>query len=78
MKLTSEIIRVCRVNLGLSQGQLAKRSNISCPLMGAIEREERTITPDVERRIRAAIPLSDKEIAELLEVNRKIQGKMSG
>lgn len=76
MKLSPDIIRICRVNLDLSQGQLAKRSNVSCPLMGAIEREERTITPDVERRIRAAIPLSDEEIAELVDVSKRVRSRL--
>lgn len=75
MKLTPEVIRVCRVNLGLSQGQLARKSGVSCPLIGAIERDERVITPEVGRRIRAALPLTDEEIQELVEVNRKVARK---
>ena len=78
MKLTPEVIRVCRVNLGMSQGQLARRSDVSAALIGAIERGDRKLLPEVERRIRAAIPLTDDEIEELVEVNRKVTKKAAG
>lgn len=72
LKLTPEVIRICRVSLGMSQGKLARMAGISAPLLGFIERDERKITHCVEQQIRAAIPLSDDEIRELVEVNRKI------
>lgn len=75
MKLTPEIIRICRVNLGWSQSQLARKSGVSSPMIGAIEREDRVLSPSVERGIRSALPLSDDEISELVEVSRKVATK---
>lgn len=78
MRLTPEMIRVCRVNLGMSQGKLARLSGVSAALIGSIERGDRKLLPEVERRIRAAIPLTDDEIDELMEVNRKVTKKAAG
>ncbi|WP_342438140.1 helix-turn-helix transcriptional regulator [Paenibacillus sp. FSL L8-0436] len=72
MKLTPETIRVCRVNLGWTQGDLGKRSGISVPLLGAIERDERPLLPHVESNIRKAIPLTDEQITEIITIHRKI------
>lgn len=72
MTLTPEVIRICRVNLGMSQGQLAKKAEISCPLLGAIEREDRALLPHVAKRIREAIPLTDEQIADIVAANRRI------
>lgn len=43
-----------------------------------IEREDRLLTSEVERCIRAAIPLTDEEIDELMTVYRKINGAAAG
>ncbi|SMF91235.1 hypothetical protein SAMN05661091_5385 [Paenibacillus uliginis N3/975] len=75
MKLTSEIIRICRTNLGMSQGKLAREAGISCPLLGAIERDERALLPHVESRIRKSIPLTDGEIADLVSVYHRVNGR---
>ncbi|MNP18137.1 hypothetical protein D3C76_1105970 [compost metagenome] len=72
MTLTPEVIRICRVNLGMSQGQLARKAAISCPLLGAIEREDRALLPHVSDRIRKAIPLTDAQIADIVAANRRI------
>lgn len=77
MKLTSEIIRICRTNLGMSQGKLARAAGISSPLLGAIERDERSLLPHVESRIRKAIPLSDEEIADLVSVYHRVNGRVT-
>lgn len=72
MTLTPEVIRICRVNLGMSQGHLARKAAVSCPLLGAIEREERALLPHVAERVRKAIPLTDAQIADIVAANRRI------
>lgn len=72
MTLTPEVIRICRVNLGMSQGQLARKAEISCPLLGAIEREDRALLPHVAKRIRAAIPLTDEQIIDIVDAHRRV------
>lgn len=72
MNLTPEVIRICRVNIGMSQGRLAKKAGISCPLLGAIEREERAILPHVASKIRAAIPLTDDQIIDIVDAHRRV------
>ncbi|WP_369426682.1 helix-turn-helix domain-containing protein [Paenibacillus ehimensis] len=75
MRLTPEIIRICRKALGWTQGKLARLANVSCPLLGSIEREERALLPHTESRIRKALPLTDEEISDLVRVNRTILTK---
>lgn len=72
MTLTPEVIRICRVNLGLSQGQLARKASISCTLLGAIEREDRALLPHVAEKVREAIPLTDEQISDIVTANRRI------
>ncbi|WP_167518678.1 helix-turn-helix domain-containing protein [Paenibacillus brasilensis] len=72
MQLTPEIIRTCRINLGMSQGKLAKEASVSVPLLGAIERDERPLLPHVAQRIRAAIPYTDEQIVELVSTVRRL------
>lgn len=72
MNLTPEIIRICRVNIGMSQGKLARAAGISCPLLGAIERDERALMPHVASRIRAAIPLTDEQITDIVSAHRRV------
>lgn len=77
MKLTPETIRICRSNLGITQGTLAKRIGISGSLLGAIEREERILLPAVERRIREAFRITDNDITEFLAAHDKLN-KIAG
>lgn len=72
MKLTPETIRICRINLNWSQGKLGRYAGISVPLLGAIERNERPLLPHIESKIRSAIPLTDAQILELIEIHRKV------
>ncbi|SFS76215.1 hypothetical protein SAMN04488601_10347 [Paenibacillus sp. 453mf] len=72
MNLTPEIIKICRMTLGLSQGKLAREADISCTLLGSIEREERPLLPHVSKKIRQAIPYSDEQITELIGTVHRI------
>lgn len=75
MKLTPDIIRVCRVNLGLTQGKLASMSNVSGALIGHIERGERPLTEEVEGKIRKALPLTDDEIMDIVLAHKRLTAK---
>jgi len=78
--LTPEIIRICRLNLDLSQGQLGRMAGLSGATIGAIERHDRPLLPDVARRIRESIALTDDQIEELVRVTKEIKkrGKNDG
>ena len=78
--LSPETIRICRVNLDLSQGQLARMAGISASLLGQIERLDKPLHPDVARKIREAIEMTDEQIEELVSVTKKIKkgGKING
>lgn len=77
MNITPEVIRICRVNLGMSQYALARRVGVSGGLISAIERGDRPLTSPAAKAIRAAIPLSDSQIAELVEVNEKVRAALT-
>ena len=75
MKLTPEIIRVCRVNLGFTQGKLAVMVGVSSSLIGHIERGERPLTGEVEVKIGKALPLTDEEIMDIVLANKRLTKK---
>ncbi|MBM7867323.1 helix-turn-helix domain-containing protein [Heliobacterium gestii] len=64
--LTPESIRIIRTHLGLTQGQLARRSGISTALVSSIEREEKRLLSEVEQRIRSALAINDDTVEEIL------------
>ncbi|MTV50054.1 helix-turn-helix domain-containing protein [Heliobacillus mobilis] len=70
--LTPESIRIVRTHLGITQGQLARRSGISTSLVSSIEREEKRLLPEVEQRIRKALAISDDTVDEILKLHRKV------
>ncbi|MBC9786555.1 helix-turn-helix transcriptional regulator [Heliobacterium chlorum] len=73
--LTPESIRIIRNHLGLTQGQLARRSGISTSLVSSIEREEKRLLPEVEQHIRTALAISEDTIREILVLHSKINGQ---
>lgn len=72
MKLTKEIIRIVRINLNITQGKLARTAGISATLLSSIERDERPLTHEVAASIRTALPVSDEQIADIIEANRRL------
>lgn len=74
VKLNHETIRVCRVNLGLTQGRLARRAEVSAGLIGQIERDEKDISAGVEEQIRKALGLTDSEIMDIMLANKRLKG----
>lgn len=75
MHLTPDIIRIVRINLGITQGRLARNAGVSPVLLSCIERDERQLTKQVADRIRAALPVNDERIAEIVEAHRKLNSK---
>jgi len=73
MKLTPQMIRIVRINLGYTQGKLGIKACISVALLGHIERGERRLTSEVEAKIRRVIPLSDDEIIAIYEAHIKLR-----
>ncbi|MBP1905498.1 transcriptional regulator with XRE-family HTH domain [Paenibacillus turicensis] len=78
MLLTSEVIRICRINLGMSQGELARASGVSCPMLGAIERGDRALLPHVARSIRQALKLTDAQIDDIVKAHKRVNKNGSG
>ncbi|SKA88716.1 helix-turn-helix transcriptional regulator [Sporosarcina newyorkensis] len=76
MQLTPEIIRICRTNLNMTQGHLARKVGISGALLGAIERDERHLTSSIAERVRAAFPVDDDAIAKIVEAYARLNNKM--
>lgn len=75
MKLTPEVIRICRTNLNMTQGALARKAGISGALLGSIERDERFLTQSVTKSIREALPVSDEAIAKIVDAHDKLNNK---
>jgi transcriptional regulator with XRE-family HTH domain len=73
--LTPETIKLIRKNLELTQGELARMAGISASQVSSIERRDRPLLPDVAEKIRRAIDLTDEQILELIEVNKKLKNR---
>lgn len=74
-KLNYESLRVCRTNLGLTQGRLARMAGVSSGLIGQIERDEKDISVEVEGKLRRALGLKDDEIIDIMLANKRIKGQ---
>lgn len=71
-KLTGEQMKVCRINLGLTQGQLARKVGITSGMIGHIERGERLMADDISDKVKQALGLSDEEITEIMAVHERV------
>lgn len=75
MKLTPEILQEFRTNLGLTQGDLARRVGVSSSFLSSIERHERRLTPALESKILTAFQTSAEGLREFIEAFEKLNGK---
>lgn len=66
MKLTPETLGICRSTLNITQGELGRRVGVTGSMISAIERQDRTLTADVERKVREAFRVSDAEISSFI------------
>ncbi|WP_411953227.1 helix-turn-helix domain-containing protein [Alkalibacillus sp. S2W] len=73
VKLTGEAVRIVRINLGMTQRELASKAGISPALVSMIENGEKTVTKKVEPKIREQFPISDEALTELVEAIQRIQ-----
>ena len=71
MKLTSEVIRLYRSNLNLSQKAFAERVKISPSLLCRIEKGSRNLTSEIEQRIREVFTLDDLTVS-VITVTRHV------
>lgn len=71
MKLTSEVIRLYRSNLNLSQKSFAERVKISPSLLCRIEKGSRNLTSEIEQRIREVFTLDDLTVS-VITVTRHV------
>jgi transcriptional regulator with XRE-family HTH domain len=56
----------------MSQRKLAERAGVSHSLISYIEKDERSLTPDVEEKIWLALNLDSIAVAGVLELHRDI------
>lgn len=72
-RLSPESLRVCRVNIGLTQGRLARLAGVSSGLIGQLERDEKDISEEIEVKLREALGLSDDEITDIMLANKRVK-----
>lgn len=73
MKLTPETLGICRSTLDITQGELGRRVGVTGSMISAIERQDRTLTADVERRIREAFRVSDDELVSFIRAHARFK-----
>lgn len=74
-KLTGKEMRICRINLGYTQGSLAREVGITSGMIGHIERGERLMSDEISRRVKQVFGLSDDEIEEIIAVHERLNKK---
>jgi len=75
MKLHAENLRIIRRVHGCTQQRLADLVGCDRTYIGKIETGERALTPQMERRIREALGLTDTRLAEVFEVYLRFHTK---
>jgi transcriptional regulator with XRE-family HTH domain len=63
--VTATTIRVVRAYLGISQGELAERMNVSTSLVSAVEKGTKRITPEFVKRFKRAAAVTDATIIDI-------------
>lgn len=73
MRLNADILRVIRRLNGCTQERLAAMAGVTKSYVNKIERGERPLTPQFERRVRRALGLTDERIAEVAELCKRLE-----
>jgi transcriptional regulator with XRE-family HTH domain len=66
--LTSQILKIIRVNRGISQKELARKLGFNQSYIAQLESGKKPITPKLNRKIKEALAISEENLIEIFSI----------